>query len=224
MRAGWYSDPTGDHELRYHNGEGWTGDVATGGVRHVTDVPDLSASRFPQRHDPRSGTVAMVFGIISMTIGWIPFVCFVAVFFGAVGVIVGFRRRRFESARGSALVGIVTGTVGILLSAVGIWLSVVLVRAVAEFENPGPHEAEVTECEEVDGATRVTGAITNADDRERSYTIVIALDDDTDVTAVVNDVPSGERRVFQVDEDLRFPELDCSIVEVKGPRPFGIEQ
>lgn len=224
MQAGWYSDPLGDHEYRYHNGSDWTGDVATDGVRHVTEIPDLSTQRFPQRRDPRSGTIAMVFGIISMAIGWIPFVCFVAVFFGAVAVVVGFRRRKYESARGAAIVGMVTGSVGILLSAVGIGLSIVLVQAVADFENPGPHEVELTECAEVDGSTRATGEITNLDDRERSYTIVVSLDDDTNVDAMVDDVPAGERRVFQVAEDLRFPELDCSIVEVNGPRPFGLEQ
>lgn len=223
MQAGWYPDPMGDHEFRYHNGAGWTGDVASDGVRHVTPVPDLSTPRFPQRRDPRSGTVAMVFGILSMTIGWIPFVCFVAVCFALVAIVVGVRRRRYESARGAAVVGIVTGAVGLALSLVGVWLSVVLVRAVADFEDPGPHEAELTACEDVDGTTRASGVITNLDSRERSYTIVVALDDETDVDAIVDDVAAGERRAFQVDEELRFAELDCSIREVNGPRPFGLE-
>lgn len=224
MRAGWYPDPVGDHEFRYHNGSGWTGDVATDGVRHVTEIPQLTSPGFPQRRDPRSGTVAMVFGIISMTIGWIPFVCFVAAFFGVVAVVVGFRRKRFESARGAALVGIVTGLVGMAMSVVGIWLSVVLINAVADYEDPGPHEAQLTSCGEVDGSTLAVGEITNLDDRERSYTIVVELDEETTVDAVVNDVPAGERRVFQVEENLRFVELDCSIIEVNGPRPFGIAQ
>ncbi len=224
MQAGWYSDPTGDHEFRYHNGRDWTGDVATDGVRHVTEVPDLSTQRFPQRRDPRSGTVAMVFGIISMTIGWIPFVCFVAVVFAAVAIIVGYRRRKFESARGSAIVGIVTGSVGLLLCLAGMWLSVVLVRAVADFEDPGPHEAELTACDEADGITQASGTITNLDDRERSYTISIEINGDSSIDAVVDDVGPGEQRIFRAEEDLRFTELECSIAEVNGPRPFGIEQ
>ncbi len=214
----------GDHEFRYHNGAGWTGDVATDGRRQVTPVPDLSTPRTPQRTDPRSGTVSMVFGIISMTIGWIPFVCFVAVVFGLVAVVVGVRRRRIEPARGAATVGIVTGVVGLLLCAVGIWLSVSIMSAVADFEDPGPHDVEVTQCGEVDGTTRATGEITNLDDRERSYTIQVSLDESTVVDAVVPDVPAGERRVFRVDEDLRFTELDCSILDVNGPRPFGLDR
>ena len=164
----------------------------------------------------------MVFGIVSLSTGWIPIVCFVSVFFGAAAVVVGVRRRRVESARSAATVGIVTGTFGLALSLVGIWLSVLIVQSVANFEDPGPYRAELTECAEVDGATRATGEITNLDDRERTYTVRITFDDDSTVESIVSDVAPGERRVFEVDEDLRFPELSCSIVEVKGPRPFGL--
>ena len=212
----------GDHEFRYHNGTNWTGDAATDGVRLVTEIPDLLAPRFPQRRDPRSGTVAMVFGIISMSLGWIPFVCFIAAFFGIVAVVLGVSRRRFESARGTATVGIVTGLVGLLLSAAGIWLSIVLVQAVADFEDPGPHDVQLTDCSEVDGATRATGEITNLDDEQRSYTIEVTFDGETTSEAVVTDVPGGERRIFEVDENLRFEDLDCDVLSVNGPRPFGL--
>ncbi|MEP1125163.1 MAG: DUF2510 domain-containing protein [Ilumatobacter sp.] len=217
MQAGWFPDPVGDHEFRYHNGSEWTGDVATDGERGVSPIPT-------RRPDRRSGALAMVFGIISLSTGWIPFVSFVAAVFGIVAVVVGWRRRGVESARGAATVGIVTGVCGILLSGVGIWLSVVIVRSIADFEDPGPHEVELTECVDVDGTTRVTGAITNLDDRERSYTVVVSLDEDTTVDAVVSDVPGGERRVFQAVEELRFDDLDCSVLEVNGPRPFGMAQ
>ena len=223
VQAGWYPDPMGDHEFRYYNGSGWTGDVATDGFRNVTEIPDLSTPQSSQHRNPRSGTVAMVFGIVSMSLGWIPFVCFVAVFFGAVAIVVGLRRRRFESARGTATVGIVTGAVGILLSAVGIWASVVIVQAIADFEDPGPHEVELTDCSEADGVTRATGEITNQDDEERTYTIEVSFDGETSREGVIADVAAGERRVFMIDEDLRFDELDCEILDVKGPRPFGIE-
>lgn len=212
----------GDHEFRYHNGIGWTGDAATDGVRLVTEIPDLSTPRFPQRRNPRSGTIAMVFGIISMSLGWIPFVCFVAAFFGIVAIVLGISRRRFDPARGTATVGIVTGVVGVLLSAVGIWLSIVLVQAVADFEDPGPHEVQLTECSEVDGVTRVIGQITNLDDEERSYTVEVTFDGEATSDGVVNDVPAGERREFEIDEDLRFDDLDCRVLAVNGPRPFGL--
>ena len=68
VQAGWYPDPMGDHEFRYYNGSGWTGDVATDGFRNVTEIPDLSTPQSPQHRNPRSGTVAMVFGIVSMSL------------------------------------------------------------------------------------------------------------------------------------------------------------
>ena len=213
----------GDHEFRYHNGIGWTGDAATDGVRLVTEIPDLSTPRFPQRRNPRSGTIAMVFGIISMSLGWVPFISFIAAFFGIVAVALGISRRRFEPARGTATVGIVTGIVGIILSAAGIWLSIILVQSVADFEDPGPHDVQLTGCSEVDGVTRASGEITNLDDEERSYTIEVTFDGDATTEGVISDVPAGEQRSFDIDEDLRFDELECSILAVNGPRPFGLQ-
>lgn len=224
MQAGWYPDPVGVHELRYHNGSGWTGDVSTEGIRRVSALPDPSAPSPPARSDPRSGMVAMVFGIISMSIGWIPFVCFVAAFFSLAAIVIGIRRRRFESARSAATAGIVTGAVGLLLSAAGIWVSVIIVQAVASFEDPGPHRVELIACEDTDGVTRASGSVTNESDRERTYTITLSFDGERQGEGVVTDVGAGETRDFIVDEDLRFAELDCSIVNVKGPRPFGLAQ
>ncbi len=217
----------GDHELRYHNGSGWTGDVATDGVRSVSKAPIAASAAVPtppRRSDPRSGTVAMVFGILSMSLGWIPFVCFIAAFFAIVAIVIGVRRRRFDSARGAAVAGIVTGAVGLLLSVGAAWVSVIIIQAVADFEDPGPHEVVLTDCVEVDGVTRASGQITNLDDQDRSYTIVVTFDGDTSGESVVADVPAGEPRDFVVDEDLRFSELDCEILDVKGPRPFGLVQ
>lgn len=214
----------GVHELRYHNGSEWTGDVASNGIRQVSPLPDAGgAAPMPAPDNAVSATVALVFGVISMTIGWIPFVCFVAAVFAIAAVTIGLRRRRFESARGAATAGIVTGLVGLAFCAVGTWLSVALVQAVAQFEDPGPHEAQLVGCGEVDGVTRASGTITNLDDEERSYTIEVTFDGEQAATGTVDDVPPGALRSFDIDEDLRFAELDCSIIEVKGPQPFGLD-
>ncbi len=224
MQAGWYPDPVGDHEFRYHNGLDWTGDVADDGVRHVTTVPARSGSRFPRRNDPRSATVAMVFGITAMLLGIVPFVCVIAAVFGVVAIVVGARRMRFESARGAATAGIVTGSIGVVLSIGGLWLTTVVLGAVADFENPGPYEIELVSCEQSAAGTRATGWITNLDDRDRSYTISVALNDTVGADALLEDVPAGERREFRAEENLRLDDVDCSIGDVTGPRPFGIEQ
>lgn len=225
MQAGWYSDPVGAHDVRYHNGIEWTGDVATNGIRHVSPLPQSGgAPTMPPPSDAPTGTVALVFGVISMTIGWVPFVCFVAIVFAGAAIIIGLRRRRLDSARGAATAGIVTGLVGLAFCAAGIWLSIVLVQAVAAFEDPGPHEVELVSCGEVDGVTRASGTITNLGTAERSYTIEVTFDGERRQTGTVDDVPSGAQRSFDIDENLRFDELDCSIVEVNGPQPFGLQQ
>lgn len=213
------------HDVRYHNGTEWTGDVASNGVRQVSPLPKYSGSpTMPAPNDSPTGMVALVFGVISMTIGWIPFVCFVAIVFAGVAIVIGMRRRRLENARGAATAGIVTGLVGLLFSIAGIWLSIVLVQAVAAFEDPGPHEAELVSCEETGGVTRAAGTITNLDDEQRSYTIEVTYDGERRQTGTVDDVSPGASRPFEIDEDLRFDELDCSIVEVNGPQPFGLQQ
>lgn len=33
--SGWFPDPTGRYEYRYHNGQRWTNDVSVDGVRYV---------------------------------------------------------------------------------------------------------------------------------------------------------------------------------------------
>jgi hypothetical protein len=214
---GWYPDPGGTHDLRYHNGQNWTGDVSTAGIRAVESLgPSRSVGPGP------SGTIPLVLGIVSMTISWIPFVCFVGLGLALVAIGMGFRRRKFPNAASGSMVGIVTGCVGVLFAAGGIWLSVSLVQAVARFEEPGDYTATVTECAVVDGVTKAEGTISNLEGDKRSYTIEVSFDERRSATTTVDDVPAGESAVFTVTEDLRISDLDCSVTGVKGPRPFGM--
>lgn len=214
--AGWYPDPVGAHELRYHNGQVWTGDVSDGGVRHVSPIP-------PTPGTERSGTPALVLGIITLCIGWIPFVCLVAFATGLAAVIVGLRRRRSNNARSAAHLGIVTGAIGLVFAIGGTWLSVVIIDAVVEYDDPGPHAVELTSCGEVDGITEARGTLTNLDDRTRSYTVEVTFDEDRSETTELDDVEAGTTASFVVVLDLRFDELNCRVTAVNGPRPFGLD-
>ena len=214
--AGWYPDPAGQHDHRYHNGTSWTADVSTDGVRSVQPLPDPPGAR-----SQKSGNGPMVLGIISMSTGWIPFLCFVAIVLGFFAVVLGLRRRSNPSMSGAATTGVVTGAVGILLALAGIWMSVAIVSSVSQFERPGPHEAVITSCLEVDGITRASGTITNLDTTDRSYTVTVAFDVERSSSVSVEDVAPGAAAEFQVEEDLRFETLECRIDTVNGPRPFG---
>lgn len=213
--AGWYPDPVGVHELRYHNGLAWTGDVSNDGVRHVSPLPSAPSSG-------PSGTAAFVLGIVSLCVGWIPFVSVIAFGTAIAAVVIGVRRRGFPTARGAAQAGIVMGAVGFVLAIGGTWVAFLIVDAVDRYENPGPYEASVTSCAEVDGVTRAEGTITNLDGGTRTYTVEVLFDADRSDTVEVPDVEAGETAPFVVEQDLRFDELDCRVGSVTGPLPWGL--
>jgi hypothetical protein len=214
--AGWYPDPVGVHELRYHNGQAWTGDVSTDGVRHVSPIPAVGGA------EP-TGTAALVLGIVSLCLGWIPFLSIVAFGTAIAAVVIGLRRRRFPNARGASNAGIVTGLVGFVFAIGGTWLAFLIVDAVARYDDPGPHAVELVECAEVDGVTRANGSISNLDDGTRSYTIEVTFDGERSDTVEIADIGPGDTASFVVEQNLRFEDLMCEVTSVKGPRPFGLE-
>ncbi len=213
--AGWYPDPVGVHDLRYHNGQAWTGDVSTAGVRHVSPVP-VAPSTQP------TGTAALVLGIVSLCLGWIPFVSVIAFGTAIAAVAIGLRRRRFPAARGASNAGIITGLAGFVLAIGGTLLAFLVVDAVIRYEEPGAHVVEILGCGEVDGVTRADGAISNLDDGTRSYTVEVTFDGERSETVEIADVAAGDTVSFVVEQDLRFDELECEVTSVKGPRPFGL--
>jgi hypothetical protein len=216
--SGWYPDPDGSHDLRYYNGQTWTGDVSTAGIRAVEPL-GAGDSIAPGP----SGVVPMVLGIVSMTIAWIPLICFVGLGLAIAAIALGFKRRKYPSAASGSTVGIVTGLVGILFAVGGIWLSVSLLQAVERFEKPGNYTATVTDCTVADGKTQAVGTISNLENDERSYTIEVSFDNRRSATTTVHDIPPGGTAEFVVTEDLRMQELECTVSDVKGPRPFGID-
>jgi hypothetical protein len=215
-QAGWYPDPVGDHDLRYHNGVRWTGDVAIDGQRFVAPlVPPPVVRR-------RTGTVALVTGLIAITISWIPFIGVIGAVLALVAIVTGVQGRRDPQTRGSATAGIAIGSTALLLAVGSIWLSVALWRGFVEFSEPGRHDAVLTECGEIDDVTRATGTITNLESDERSYVITVEFEPDRSRAVEVDDVAPGDTRDFVVEEDLRFDDLECSIIDVTGPYPFGL--
>lgn len=214
-RAGWFPDPSGAHELRYHNGTIWTADVATDGVRGISPLPDDPGSR-------RTAQRALAVGLTSMCLGWIPFVSVVAFVAAVVAVILGLRARSRTRDRSTANAAIVTGAVGVAFSLVATWIAVVIVDEVARFDDPGRYDLGDVECTEVDGVTRATGMITNLDDTARSYTIEVDFDDRRSASVELDEVAPGETVSFVVDQDFRFRDPECEVSTVRGPRPFGL--
>ena len=236
--SGWFPDPSGRYELRFHNGQVWTADVATGGRRFVDHLPIEP----PRRRGNGLAVAAMVCGITGLTIAWIPFIGAIGLAAAVVGIILGIvalrrtqqRRGDVVSApggsdrRGFAVTGVITGSLGILAAGLGIWLSVVLYRAIDEFRHPGPNDAELAPCvTDANGLVSIDGSVTNLADEERSYSVRIEVADggrDRRQRVPVDDVPPGDSREFHATSRVGpGSEATCRIVSVDGPLPFGIE-
>lgn len=217
---GWYPDPGGEYDLRYHNGVDWTGDVSTDGRRHVAPLGRLSAV---SDVSPASGSAPLVLAIIALCIAWIPFVSIVAAGIAVVAIIVGVRRRGDPRARNASNAAIVTGAAALALSVAGTWLGVLVLGEVQRYEDPGPYDVSDVACTESDAGTRAAGSIANRSDTSRSYTIEVTFDGEHTVSTEVDDVAPGSVMSFAVVEDLRFDDLRCAVDAVNGPLPFGLD-
>ena len=216
--AGWYPDPVGVHDLRYHNGLAWTGDVSTDGVRHVSPVPSAPDSE-------RSGTAPLVLGIVSLCLGWIPFVSVIAFGTAIAAVVIGLRRRRVPERPQCVERRHRDGCRRIRARARRHVAGVRHRRCRRRVRRPGTLRGRRRPpVREVDGVTRADGTITNLDDGTRTYTVEVVFDGDRSDTG--RGAPRSNpatRRSFVVEQDLRFDDLDCQIGSVKGPVPFGLQ-
>jgi hypothetical protein len=245
--SGWYPDPTGRFEYRYHNGQTWTADVATGGQRYVDPVsgpPGLRPPAMPGPSGPvgpsgapvrRAGNglalAGMVCGIVGLVTGWVPFFGIIGIVASIVGLslsIPGLRRSRESGERRSfAITGIITSILGILVGVVGIVLTVLLFREVQRFESPGPYDAKLESCTVEDGYLVARGELTNTSSKTRDYTVLVHLDVGVQRRVEVDDVAAGATAPFVArSERAVFDERDagsCEISDVNGPVPFGLD-
>jgi Protein of unknown function (DUF2510) len=234
VTSGWFPDPSGRFEYRYHNGRSWTADVAIGGERYV----DRGAPGAPPPTSDRRGTnalatAAMVCGIVSLTICWLP-VIFVggfvlgvlALVFGAIGM----RRSttRGGAGHGFAVAGLLTGGFGIVGSVGGLVLTIVAFDALERYEDPGPTTVVIDVCEAGDGRLRVEGSLRNDGNETSDYTVVYEARRAGSNGALVrvreplDDVEPGATASFGVTERTTVDAVECEIVDVTGPLPFGV--
>ena len=94
--AGWYPDPTGRFEYRYHNDRHWTADVSTNGQRYVDPLPTPVAGPTGDRRPAAaphttvaataSAIASMVCGIVALVIAWLPFIGVIGLAAAVVGL------------------------------------------------------------------------------------------------------------------------------------------
>jgi hypothetical protein len=244
VQPGWYADPLGRFELRYYNGTAWTADVSNGGDRFVDPMGldvGISGAQATFAQVPRVGaetdtnsaaTAAMVLGIVAVSIAWLPFIvvfgalaAVLAIVFGVIGV----RRSASSGAgRSRSIVGLVTGTSGLVVAALGVALTVVVVDVYDAYLDPAPNETEITSCDLAGSRATAIGAITNLGDSSADFSVLVGFvrpgTDNADRTARVelDDVGAGQTAVFEVESQVGLEDIECTVVDVNGPLPFGL--
>ena len=244
--AGWYPDPSGRFEARFHNGTAWTADVSTDGQRFVdplgTAPPQPGAAptdssygsgHQDERASNKPATAAMVLGIVALAVGWMPFIVVIGGIAALLALIlgsVGLRNAKDSGiGRSFALTGLITGAAGLAVCVIGVVLSVAVFNAIDRYENPRPHSATVTSCE-LDGSTAtLTGEIRNLADQQADFSVKVAFvrpgtNNAQHTTRIsVNNIPPGDTVIFEVDRQVSLDEIDCIIRSVDGTLPFGLE-
>ena len=226
--SGWFPDPLERYDHRYFNGTTWTSDVSSGGQRYVDPLgtgPGRPAGT--GRTTNGAATAAVVTGSIGLAIAWIPFI----VLFGAILAvlalvfgIIGVRRSRVAGVgRGASIAGIVMGSLGIAASVLGVILSIVVLREVIRFVEPGDTATEVTACSVEGRRAEVRGTITNLDDEAREYTVFVEVGGRTE-PVVVDELQPDDTAEWSTVVTMRSAGAECDPdITVQGPYPYGVE-
>jgi hypothetical protein len=240
VRPGWYADPLGRFELRYFNGATWTADVSTSGDRFVDplgiDVDQRSGqparSGAAENSSTSLATASMVLGIVAVAIAWVPFVVVVGAIAAVLALVFGMLALRRSgpsgAGRGRAVVGVITGGSGLLAAALGTVLTFVVLDVYDSYLNPPPHETVITSCEVVGSRAIATGRLENLGDDASDFSVLVGFvrpgtDNPHRTTRVtLDDVGAGASVAFDAERQIDLDAVDCIVIEVTGPLPFGL--
>ncbi len=237
--AGWHPDPTGRFEFRWFNGDSWTADVATSGVRSIDPfgtAASVPAQAATSSQPPRGLAIAsLVLGLTGVALAWLPFLVIVGVgaALGALGLGV-LAMHRISTGTGSgpraAMAGVVTGVLALVLSTVGVANTRDALREIQRYTEPGEFTIAIDECRLDDTMAVATGTITNDSAvQTRRYIIRVSLlESSTELALARTDVAplqAGETAQFTVSAFVGAIEPDrlrCRIDKVTGPLPFDL--
>jgi hypothetical protein len=240
VRPGWYADPLRRFELRYYNGATWTADVSTGGERFVDPLgidvehhPAQPARSGATENTPTSlATASMVLGIVAVAIAWVPFVVVVGAVAALLALLFGILAIRRSGPSGAgrsrAVVGVITGASGLLAAALGTVLTFVVLDVYDSYLNPPPHETVITSCEVVGSRAIATGRLENLGDDTSDFSVLVGFvrpgtDNPHRTTRVtLDDVEAGASAPFDAERQVELDDVDCIVIEVTGPLPFGL--
>lgn len=233
VTAGWHPDPFRRHELRYHNGLRWTGDVSTGGARGVDPPGQFDSTRLDVAHHrtagggDRAAVVSLVLGIVGACLAWLPFLVAIGALASIAALVAARRARRgVTTARreGQRRAGKILGIVGLVLVIPGV----VLTRVVLDVFSPGPLSVVITSCESNAGRAVMQGKITNESDRARGYLLLVRFTREgtgstlVDSMVQIDEVQPGTTETFATSVSTEVTSVDCKVVEVLGGLPVDV--
>ena len=246
VHPGWYADPLGRFQLRYYNGAAWTADVSDDGARFVdplgldlgpdastggpTGIPTGTSTGGPTTNG--WATAAMVSGIIAVAVAWLPFIVVLGVIAAVLAIVsgaIGVRRsERSGVGRSRAVVGLVTGACGLAAGALGAVLTFVVLDVYDAYVDPGPHDVAITSCEIVGARAIATGTLENLGPEPADFSVQIGFvrpgtdNPHRSARTLLDDVEPGRRSPFEVERQVDLDDVDCIVLEVTGPLPFGL--
>lgn len=226
---GWYADPRGRFEYRYHNGEQWTSDVAVNGRRFV-DAPVPPQHPTAPRPPRGMAIAAFITGLSSVLVGWVPFIFVLAAASAVLAIIFGMvalntSRHHEGYGRSFAVAGLVLAPIGLAVCVGGFFFTKYVLDEISDFVEPGPHELVIDEpCAVTAGQATLGGSIHNLDDREHDYRIVVeftSTSDDSDLSTVaVRHVSPDQIARWSASRLIDGTSVECRVTDVYGPLPF----
>ncbi len=166
------------------------------------------------------GIASLVLGIIGVLSFWL----FIGGLLGVIGLVLGIigikKARRIDNGKGISIAGTI-------LSALAIIGTIVMIAAVAWLidngeelfgeADPSTYDVTLESCSVSNGEGVAFGTITNTDDRERRFVVLVDITGDgstTNSSTFVNLRP-GEDSTWQVSATTSAAEVTCSEPEVR---------
>lgn len=237
--SGWFPDPYRRFELRYFNGQRWTGDVSTSGQQMVDAegtgawTPSAGGAPGGPRRSRALAIAAFITAISAAATGWIPLFFVLSGAAAVVGFVLGliaWRRARQQDGYGRdfAAWAMALSVAAVPICIAGFFFTRYVVEQIDRYDDPGRFTIDPGDCAVANRVATFTGTITNGEDGTRSYELTVVFHaglaevgrEYVDVT----DVRPGATVSWRTSGTVRTgaSTVSCDISAVHGPPPFGV--
>ena len=110
----------------------------------------------------------------------------------------------------------------------GAVLSFMVLDVYDAYLNPPAHQTTITSCQVVGSRAIASGRLANLGDDTSDFTVLVGFvrpgTDNPHRTSriTLDDVEPGASAAFDAERQVELDEVDCLVIEVTGPLPFGL--